>query len=157
MSETLAGRIAWIGLAPEPRAAPVSVATVAAAAGSGLAGDHHARRPPGSKRQVTLISAGSLREVERELGRAVTPDLCRRNLVVEGLDLRALLGTVLRIGEVRLEVSGPCEPCSRMEENLGPGGRAALRERGGVTARVLRGGTIRVGAAISVEAPPSER
>ena len=32
-----------------------------------------------------------------------------------------------------------------MEDSLGPGGRTALRRRGGSVLRVLRGGTVRVG------------
>lgn len=157
MAELAAGRVTWIGLSPAPRAAPHAVAEVEALAERGLDGDHHALRRAGSRRQVTLIQAEHLRAVAAELARPVAPELCRRNLVVEGLELRSCHGRVLQVGAARLEISGDCEPCARMEENLGPGGLAAMKDRGGLTARVLRGGRIRIGDAVRVEEPPPAR
>lgn len=157
MSGSRAGRLEWIGLAPAQRATVVAVGEATAIAARGLAGDHHATRPAGSRRQVTLIQADHLGAAAAELGRPVTPDLCRRNLVVANLDLLACIGAVLQVGEVQLAITGACEPCARMEENLGRGGFAALRARGGVTAQVLRGGSIRVGDLVRVETAPGPR
>ena len=139
------GRLEWIGLSPA-RCAPIeAIESAVIHAGTGLEGDHHAMSGR-SKRQVTLIQAEHLPAVAALLGReAVAPELLRRNLVVSGINVLALKDRRFRVGEVLLEGSGPCAPCSRMEENLGPGGYNAMRGHGGITAVVVEGGTIRVG------------
>lgn len=142
------GRLEWIGLAPARKAPHQAVEEVAAHPGTGLDGDHHAVSGRG-KRQVTLIQQehlpviGALAHVER-----VVPGMLRRNLVVSGINLLALRDRRFAIGDVVLRGTGPCDPCSRMEAALGPGGLNAMRGHGGITAAVLDGGTLRLGAAV---------
>ena len=151
-----AGRLEWIGLRGERRGAVVTVAEAQALVDLGLSGDHRARRR-GSPRQVTLIQREHLPVIAGLLARPdVPPDLLRRNLAISGLNVLALKDQVFTIGEVVLEGTGTCEPCSRMEENLGPGGYNAMRGHGGVTARVLQGGVLRVGDEVRVNATPAE-
>lgn len=145
-----AGRVEWIGVRPARRAAVEVIERVVAIDG-GLVGDHYA----GGKRQVTLLQAEHLPAIAvllhgaAPVGRfAVDPALLRRNLIVSGINLLALKGRRFAAGEAVLEGTGPCEPCSRMEEALGTGGYNAMRGHGGLTARVLRGGVIVVGDAV---------
>ena len=141
------GRVAWIGVRSVRRASVTAVDAVEAVAGQGLAGDHYAHD---GKRQVTLIQAEHLAAVAAFVGRpTLDAALLRRNIVVAGLNLLALKGRQFRAGAALLEWTGPCEPCSRMEEALGPGGYNAMRGHGGITARVVGGGLIRVGDAVA--------
>lgn len=142
------GRVAWIGVRPARRGSVTAIDAVEAVAGQGLAGDHHAHD---GKRQVTLVQAEHLVAIAAFVGRpaALDPALLRRNIVVTGLNLLALKGRQFRTGAAVFEWTGPCEPCSRMEEALGRGGYNAMRGHGGITARVVAAGLIRVGDAVA--------
>ncbi len=145
------GTLRWIGLRPAREADLESVDEVAVAAPHGLEGDHFKGRDT-SRRQVTLIQAEHLAAVAEFLGRdEVSPALVRRNLVVSGINLYALRNRTFRIGDVVLEGTGLCHPCSRMEQVLGSGGYNAMRGHGGITARVIKDGKIHVGDQIQVE------
>jgi MOSC domain-containing protein YiiM len=143
-----AGKLEWIGIRAERRAPVTALEQVEAIAGYGLAGDHYASKSNG-KRQITLIQAEHLEAVAKILGKSeVRANGVRRNLLVSGINLYALRDRKFRIGSVLLEGSGPCDPCSRMEEVLGTGGYNAMRGHGGITARILEGGVLKVGQSL---------
>ena len=139
-----AGRVEWIGLRPARDRAMVAVAQVGAASGAGLDGDRYAGR--NGKRGVTLVQAEHLPVIAALAGHAgIDPATLRRNLVVSGIPLVALKGRRFRIGGVVLEGTASCDPCSRMEDALGPGGYNAMRGHGGLCARIVEGGVVRLG------------
>jgi MOSC domain-containing protein YiiM len=136
------GRVTFIGVRPARLAPVTSLANVLVTL-NGPKGDHRAK--PGA-RAVTLIQAEHIASIAAFSGRnSVAPEMLRRNLAITGINLLALVGWRLRVGDAVLEVSGICAPCSRMEAVLGPGGYNAMRGHGGVTASVVTPGLVRLG------------
>jgi MOSC domain-containing protein YiiM len=142
------GQVVWIGLRPRRQQPLDEVKSATLVAEQGIAGDHYTTHGNGS-RQVTLVAEEDIEAIASFLGREnVTPELLRRNIVARGINLVALKNRRFRVGPVLLEGTGECAPCSRMEANLGPGGFNAVRGHGGVTARIIAGGEVKVGDVI---------
>lgn len=138
------GRVEWIGLRSRRDAPMTPVTEAIAVAGKGLLGDRYASAS--GKRGMTLIQAEHLPVIAALAGHdRVAAALLRRNIVISGLPVIALKGRRFRIGEVLLEGTDSCDPCSRMEAALGPGGFNAMRGHGGLCARILEGGCFRIG------------
>jgi len=139
------GTLTWLSRRSEKHAEVEVVASATVDTEQGLLGDHYGGRS--GKRQVTLVQAEHLPAVAAMLKvKEINPSELRRNLLVRGINLLALRDRRFRIGkEVVLEGTGACHPCSKMEENLGPGGYNAMRGHGGITAKVVTGGIIRKG------------
>lgn len=157
-----AGKLDAIYLRPARGVTSKQVNHVEAVAQQGLVGDRtysaavtKTSQPLGSKRQVTLIQAEHIDVISALIGKPVSAALLRRNLVVSGINLLAAKSLFkdqilqLTIGDVVLQITGPCEPCSKMELALGHGGYNAMRGHGGVTARIIKGGELTVGATVS--------
>lgn len=142
------GRLEEIWLSPGRKQPLVQASEAAVHVGTGLEGDHHASKPRSrpSRRQVSCIQAEHIGVIAALSGNpAVTAETLRRNLVISGIPLLPLKKARFRVGEVLFEGTGPCDPCSRMERAIGPGGYNAMRGHGGLTLRVLEGGVVRVG------------
>lgn len=141
----------WI--APAPKGPMTSVAAVRAVPGRGLEGDRYfaARiHRPGARddqREVTLIEA----EVLESLA-ALFPSTgdARRNLVTRGIRLNHLVGRRFRAGEALLEGQVLCEPCARLAGMTSRDVLRALVHRGGLRARVVEPGVIRIGDEVVV-------
>ena len=141
------GRVTWIGLRPKRRIPMQPVALAQLSITKGLIGDRYDGRS--GTRHVTLIQAEHLLAIAAFLGLdTVAPEQLRRNIVVAGLNLLALKDRPFRLGSALLEMTGDCHPCSRMEEIFGPGGYNAVRGHGGITARILEDGEVRIGDAL---------
>jgi MOSC domain-containing protein YiiM len=158
------GRIEAIVLRPGRKKPAVMVSEVEAVPGYGLIGDRRAdkdRTGTPRKREITLIQAEHLPLIAHWGGlESLSPLQLRRNLVVSGINLLSMrspfpnLPLCWQIGEqAQIEITGPCDPCSRMELDLGEGVYNAMRGHGGVTGLVRVGGLIRVGDRVRLNPP----
>jgi MOSC domain-containing protein YiiM len=121
----------------------------------GVHGDYRGAFKPGgrNRRQVTVMAAEAWQDALHDLGIAIAWEQRRANLLVEGLALEQTTGArILFASGLVLEVTGECDPCSRME-TVAPGLKAALTPhwRGGVTTRVIEGGPLVLGDDVRIE------
>ncbi len=155
---TQVGRVVSLHLHPEKSGDPMrSVAQIEVVAGKGIRGNprkfgaisRSTGRP--SKRQVTLIERKQIAEHAARLGlKSIPPGVVRSNLETSAIDLTALVGSEVRVGEAILffyEARTPCHKMDRICQGL-----RELMENGkqGVLAQVIRGGIVRVGDEISL-------
>ena len=121
-------------------------------AGKGLAGDVS----KGGRRQVTLLSATDWRRLTAHLSPAPEPAVRRANLLVDGVDLHACRGRILRVGTARIRILGETRPCHQMDEAC-PGLQAALSPPwgGGAFGEVIGGGDIALGDAVEWDDAPA--
>ncbi|MDQ3792588.1 MAG: MOSC domain-containing protein [Actinomycetota bacterium] len=136
------------------------VGEVAAIEGCGLAGDRYCEGTGHWSRfgrvcQVTLIAAEDLDAIEKETGVRVRDGEHRRNVVLRGVNLGDLrLFRRFRIGGATLEYVGPRSVCRYIERLAEPGMTQALKGRGGICARVVEGGPVRVHDKVDVLPDP---
>jgi MOSC domain-containing protein YiiM len=133
-------RVLHLFRAPKRRLPMEELAEVQAMPDAGFEGCAHAR--PGRQRQVLLVDRETLEAMD------LAPGILRENITTDGINVNGLpVGQKLRIGAVRLEVSGVCGPCDLMEK-IRPGLRKELYGRRGMLCRVIEGGIVRSGDTI---------
>ena len=143
------GTVAWIGIRPERKGNVVIVNQAEAIAGQGLSGDHYSGK--NGSRQVTIIQYEHLSVIASFMNLSkIEAAQLRRNIALKGVNLLSLKDKKFKLGDAVLEMTGLCHPCSRMEENLGVGGYNAMRGHGGITAKILESGIIRLGDKVVV-------
>jgi MOSC domain-containing protein YiiM len=114
----------------------------------GLEGDRYFGERPGGKAQVTFINADVIDQVKADFKLPnLPPGVFRRNLVVRGVELSEWLGKPFVFQGVSFEGSQECKPCEWMDRSIAPGARLFLKQPfyGGLRARVLSTGTLRLG------------
>jgi len=146
----MAGQVEVLMVSLESGDEPTILDSVEAITGRGLAGDRYLLDQPGphSGDNITLIERGAYEHLEAE-GLPVAEPLLRRNIVVSGIDLNALVGREFMIGAVQCRGSELCHPCHYIESLTHPGVLKALVMRGGLRAEIVSGGVINVGDGIA--------
>ena len=125
----------------------VEVGEVECVAGSGLVGDRFFGFKENYKGQITFFSGEVFEEICRQLGATgKSPGVTRRNVITAGVDLNSLIGKKFILQGVEFEGVCECSPCYWMDAAIAPGAEAALQGRGGLRARILTGGKLRVDA-----------
>ncbi|HZY42526.1 MAG TPA: MOSC domain-containing protein [Anaerolineae bacterium] len=136
------GKIIHLQLKPAEGEPMKVVSSVEAIADHGLRDDANAGR---TKRQVLLIERDLLDEFQLPIGDV------RENITVEGIKLAGMLaGMRLRVGQALLEATLDCAPCQFIEDKR-PGLRAAMEGKRGTLFKVIEGGEIKVGDAITAQ------
>jgi hypothetical protein len=129
---------------PSGRAPLLSLDQAEVVAGKGIVGDRFFGWKEDYAGQVTFFSL----EVHEALCAALDvrdrgPEVYRRNLVVTGADLNALIGREFELQGLRFLGVAESKPCYWMDEAFAPGAEEALRGRGGLRAKVLTSGMLR--------------
>ena len=101
--------------------------------------------------EVTLIEGEDLDYIENELGIGVKNGEHRRNIVTRGIRLGDLRRKRFRIGETVLAYDRPRPPCRHVQDLSERGMTRALKGRGGICAKVVRAGSIKVQDTIETE------
>ena len=132
--------------------------TVTCDCGRGLVGDRYHAREAGHRKQITFFDLEVHRQLCRQFPQSnpIRPDVYRRNVVLEGIDLNRLIGGRFRIGRVLFEGVEECRPCYWMDAAVGPGAEAFLKGRGGLRAKILQGGVLQKGGQDLVIESPGE-
>lgn len=115
-------------------------------AGEGIEGDRYFGFKEDFKGQITFFSAEVADRLEEELGLpGFDRSAMRRNVLVAGVDLNALIGKRFRLGEVEFSGSEECAPCYWMDEAVGKGAHQGLKGNGGLRCRIETSGNLRTG------------
>jgi hypothetical protein len=155
----MGGTVEGIFVAEQPGEPMRAVPEVVGEAGHGLVGDRHYRASVARKRRLTmddlsLVEAEVLDSLRADHGIDLAPIETRRNIVVRGVRLNDLIGQRFRLGGMLCEGIEVCQPCAHMQKKVGKPVLKPLAHRGGLRARILEGGTVRLGDGVAaLEAP----
>ena len=113
--------------------------------GKGIRGDRYFGFKDNYKAQVTFFDETVHESVQTKFSSNHSPEVYRRNVLIRGFDLNALIGKSFRLGEIEFEGVQECTPCYWMDEAVAPGTETFLMGQGGLRTRVLSDGNLQLG------------
>lgn len=130
----------------DPGTAPmVEVPEVKLVAGQGIEGDRFFGFKENYKGQVTFFADEVYQTLCAQFQVWDQPaSVFRRNIITAGQDLNALIGEEFEIQGTRFLGMAECSPCYWMDTAFNPGTEVALKGNGGLRARILTDGLLRV-------------
>ena len=124
-----------------------SVAAVECLAGRGLVGDRFLDYRDDYAGQITFFAGEVYAEIQQALqAHDRSAAVFRRNVLTRGADLNALIGREFEVQGVRFLGTRECTPCYWMDQAFAPGAEAWLKGRGGLRAKILSSGWLKVDA-----------
>jgi len=144
------------------RSGPVeAVESIEVVKGIGILGDRNELKPgewddSHIGEELTLVEAEALERLAKDHGIELQPGDTRRNVTTRGISLNDLVGRRFQVGQVVAEGVELCEPCAHLQSLLGTPVIRPLAHRAGLRARVVSGGTVRVGDQVEAVAPSAE-
>ena len=125
----------------------VEVSEARCIAGRGIEGDRYLDFKDDYKGQVTFFAAEIFERLCAQFGiHDKSPSVLRRNIITEGVDLNALIGTEFEVQGVRFLGTQECAPCHWINTVFAEGAEEALKGHGGLRAKILSDGVLRVDA-----------
>jgi MOSC domain-containing protein YiiM len=123
----------------------LSVPSVECLAGRGIAGDRFLDYKDDYAGQITFFAGEVYDEIRQALHEPERPAaVFRRNVLSRGADLNALIGQEFEVQGVRFLGTRECSPCYWMDQAFAPGAEAWLKGRGGLRAKILTSGWLKV-------------
>jgi MOSC domain-containing protein YiiM len=130
---------------PPGEHAVAEVDAIRCVAGHGIESDRYFDHKADFKGQITFFADEVYQDLRANFAEnEIAPSAFRRNVITRGVDLNELIGREFEVQGVRFFGTEECRPCYWMDQAFTPGAEAAMKGRGGLRARIVTDGTLRV-------------
>jgi hypothetical protein len=130
---------------PAGTAPIIEVPEIECVAGKGLRGDRFFGWKEDYKGQVTFFEEEQYERLcEKFAVTHLPPSVFRRNIITRGVDLNTLIGVEFEVQGVRFLGTQESTPCYWMNQAFAEGAEEALKGHGGLRAKILTDGILRV-------------